>query len=177
VGNPDRRDVDLATLQRRGIRLAGRLRRVDGHRADFGADLTATTEAADERLRRLLGDIDDHCSASGLDAEVLPPTEPVAVRTGREEIERLDLRRAGIASVVWATGFVRRYPWLEVPVLDAKGELRQRRGVTPVPGLYVLGQRFQHRRDSNFIDGVRHDAAFVTDHLTDRQRRPDRLAS
>src|SRR5262249_37799309 len=37
--------------------------------------------------------------------------------------------------------------------------------VTPVPGLYVLGQRFQHRRDSNFIDGVRHDAAYVARHL------------
>ena len=34
-----------------------------------------------------------------------------------------------------------------------------------MPGLYVLGQRFQHRRNSNFIDGVGHDAAFVADHL------------
>ena len=45
------------------------------------------------------------------------------------------------------------------------GEIRQRRGVTAVPGLYVLGQRFQHRRSSNFIDGVGRDAAFVADHL------------
>jgi putative flavoprotein involved in K+ transport len=150
---------------------------MDGHRALFGADLAATTGAADERLERLLGEIDRHCTQSGLDAEVLPPEVPLPVRTGRRELERLDLRRAGITSVVWATGFVRRYPWLDVPVLDAGGEIRQRRGVTPVPGLYVLGQRFQHRRDSNFIDGVRHDAAFVAHHLTDRQRRPDRLAS
>lgn len=35
-----------------------------------------------------------------------------------------------------------------------------------------MGQRFQHRRDSNFIDGVRHDAAFITQHLTDRAPRP-----
>jgi putative flavoprotein involved in K+ transport len=178
VGSPDRRDVDLATLQGNGVRLAGRLCRVDGQRAVFGADLSATAEAADQRMRSLLDEIDDHCTATGLDAEVLAAGALPRVQTGRgHEVERLDLRRAGITSVVWATGFVRRYPWLDLPVLEAHGEIRQRRGVTPVPGLYVLGQRFQHRRDSNFIDGVRHDAAFVAQHLTDRQRRPHRLAS
>jgi putative flavoprotein involved in K+ transport len=29
----------------------------------------------------------------------------------------------------------------------------------------VVGQRFQHRRDSGFIDGARHDARVVVDHL------------
>ena len=29
------------------------------------------------------------------------------------------------------------------------------------PGLYVVGQRFQHRRDSATIDGARHDAQDV----------------
>ncbi len=57
---------------------------------------------------------------------------------------------------------------LHVPVLDAHGEIRQHRGVTSVPGLYVLGQRFQHRRNSSFIDGVGDDAQFVADHLTGR---------
>ena len=89
----------------------------------------------------------------------------------------LDLRRAGIATVIWATGFERPYSWLHVPVLDRQGEISQRRGVTSVPGLYVLGQRFQHTRHSNFIDGVRHDAAFVAHHLTQRARPLARLAS
>jgi putative flavoprotein involved in K+ transport len=177
VGSPERRDVDLASLQRRGVRLAGRLARIDGHRAVFDRDLAATTSAADERLHRLLADIDRHILDCGLQSEVLPPERPRPVSLGRQQLEHLHLRRAGITSIVWATGFTRRYPWLEVPVLDGRGEIRQRRGVTPVPGLYVLGQRFQHRRDANFIDGVRHDAAFVTQHLTDHQRQPDRLPS
>jgi putative flavoprotein involved in K+ transport len=29
----------------------------------------------------------------------------------------------------------------------------------------VVGQRFQHRRDSGFIDGARHDAQAVVAHL------------
>ena len=53
-------------------------------------------------------------------------------------------------------------------MLDGRGEISQRRGVTPLPGLYVLGQRFQHFRNSNFIDGVGRDATFVAEHLTRR---------
>ena len=34
----------------------------------------------------------------------------------------------------------------------------------------MLGQRFQHRRNSNFIDGVGRDAACVADHLARRDR-------
>jgi putative flavoprotein involved in K+ transport len=44
--------------------------------------------------------------------------------------------------------------------------------VTPVPGLYVLGLRFQHRRNSSFIDGVRHDAEFIANHVAAQGRAP-----
>jgi putative flavoprotein involved in K+ transport len=53
-------------------------------------------------------------------------------------------------------------------VLDDHGEIRQRRGCTPVAGLYVLGQRFQHYRNSSFIGGVGRDAAFVADQIAGR---------
>jgi putative flavoprotein involved in K+ transport len=59
-------------------------------------------------------------------------------------------------------------------VLDATGEIRQRRGRTGVPGLYVLGQRFQHHRNSNFIDGVGRDAVAVADDLIRRTPAPSR---
>jgi putative flavoprotein involved in K+ transport len=39
-----------------------------------------------------------------------------------------------------------------------------------VPGLYVLGQRFQRTRRSNFLDGVGADAVVVTRHLLARRR-------
>jgi hypothetical protein len=32
-----------------------------------------------------------------------------------------------------------------------------------------MGQRFQYRRDSNFIDGVRHDAAYLAHHIAVRR--------
>src|SRR5690606_6156892 len=111
--------------------------------------------------------IDDHAERSGLAAEVL---EPVPFRTVRpfRAVESLDLAAAGVRSVVWATGYRRRYPWLQLPILDRRGEIRQRRGVTPVAGAYVLGQRFQHYRNSNFIDGVGRDATHLADHIVAR---------
>jgi putative flavoprotein involved in K+ transport len=60
--------------------------------------------------------------------------------------------------VIWATGFRRNYRWLHVPVLDASGEIIHRGGVTPAPGLYVLGLRFLRRWNPSFIDAVAADA-------------------
>ena len=83
----------------------------------------------------------------------------------------LDLRAAGINTIVWATGHRRSYPWLRpLPVLDTQGEIRQYRGRTPMPGLYVLGQRFQHRRSSHLIGGVGRDASEVAEHIVGRHR-------
>jgi putative flavoprotein involved in K+ transport len=153
------RTIDLGTLRRQGVRLAGRmLGHRDGH-ALFADDLQAVTAVADARLRRVLARIDRY---PGPEPE---PIEPVIVGPGPE---RLDLRR--FAAVVWATGMRPGYPWLKVPVLDVTGRIAHRRGVTDVPGLYAIGLRFQHRRNATFIDGARHDAAYLADHIARRPR-------
>ena len=95
------------------------------------------------------------------------PTSPAA----------LDLGEAGIRTVVWATGYRREYPWLHVPVLDDRGELRHEGGVTPEPGLYALGLYFMRRRNSSFLDGVGADAAELSDHIQRRLRRRRHVAA
>jgi putative flavoprotein involved in K+ transport len=70
----------------------------------------------------------------------------------------LDLAAEGIGTVVWATGFVRNYRWLHVPVIDASNEIIHTGGVTPSPGLYVVGLRFLRRRDASLIGAVHDDA-------------------
>ena len=173
VGREDHRDVDLPALQRLGVRLAGRLAEADGRRLVFADQLAATAEAADRRLTNLLAEIDHHIDRSGLAAEVLPGRVPARLQPVTP-VGELDVDRDRIGTILWATGYRRPYPWLRVPVLDRSGEIEQRRGITPVDGLYVLGQRFQHRRDSNFIDGVRHDAAYLAERIASHAhgRRP-----
>ena len=82
---------------------------------------------------------------------------------------RLDLRAEGIGTVLVAAGYRPHHPWLRLPVLEPDGSIRQHRGVTAAPGVYTVGQRFQHRRDSGLIDGARHDASSVVDQLLGRE--------
>ena len=131
--------------------------------------------AADARLHRQLGRIDDAIDRLGLRSEVLAPDELRTVAPF-DLPSSIDLHRAGITTVVWATGYRRAYDWLDLPILR-RGEIDQRRGVTSQPGAYVLGQRFQHRRDSNFIDGVGRDAIAVAEHITATPARRELLAS
>ena len=70
--------------------------------------------------------------------------------------------------VIWATGFSVDHSWIDVPgAMDDQGQVRHERGVTPVPGLYMLGLTWQHTRTSALLGWVVEDAAFLaaTDHL------------
>jgi putative flavoprotein involved in K+ transport len=161
-------DLDLSVLAGRGVRLAGRLEGIAGGVATFRDDLVARAHEADRRLHRFLDGVDAHIEATGLEAEVWVPDRPRPFEPAPTP-RRLDLRAAGIGTVLLATGYRPDHPWLHVPVTDAGGAIRQYRGATPAAGLYVVGQRFQHRRDSGFIDGARHDAAAVVAHITSPQ--------
>jgi putative flavoprotein involved in K+ transport len=172
-GSADPADLDLDQLTRSGVRLAGRLLDVDGHRTRFADDLRSTTKRADEKMARVLDGIDRHAAETGLAAELDEPDRPSPVPVS-DAPTALDLRSAGISTVLWATGYRRSYPWLRVPVLDHRGEIVHRAGVTPAPGLYVLGLRFQRRRRSHFIDGAGDDARFVADHIADQADPADR---
>ena len=162
-GGTEPRGIDLGVLQEAGVRLTGRLRALDGTVADFADDLGDTMGAAEQRLLRVLGEVEQY-ARTGPATAFEPPDPPPAIPVPTA-MSRVDLRRAGVTSVVWATGYRPAYPWLRVPVLDGDGLLRHRRGVTDVPGLYGIGLRYQHRRSSTFIDGARHDAMFLADQI------------
>jgi putative flavoprotein involved in K+ transport len=167
VGSTDGRAVDLPSLAKRGVRVVGRVDGIDAGHLTAADDVAATTLAADRRLNRMLSRIDRFAQLSGLADEVDASHRPLAFADTQGFIDGQRGRRRidGIRSVVWATGYRRDYSWLHLPVLDAAGEIRQFAGRTPAPGLYVIGMRWQTRRNSTFIDGVRHDAALLADQL------------
>ena len=167
VGTPENRDLDLGGVQKKGVRLAGRATSAQGDRVYFADDLKAKVETADAQMMELLDKIDGFIESSGALAPAadFDSITTVNVRTAPTV---LDLRTENIRSVVWATGYERRYPWLKVPVLDDHGEIRHEHGVTPEPGLYVLGMRFQRTKGSNLVDGVGRDAEGLSKHLAER---------
>jgi len=158
--------LDLDVLRRAGVRPVGRLRALNGTTARFADDLRDTIDAAQQRLNRILAEIDAYAAATP--GTAAGPPDPPPVITVPAGPSRVDLRRAGISTVVWATGYRPWYPWLNVPVLDPGGRIIHRRGVTDIPGLYAIGLRFQYRRSSTFVDGARHDAVYLANKITEK---------
>jgi putative flavoprotein involved in K+ transport len=157
-------DIDLGLLQSRGVRLVGQLMSMSGHRARFAPGLSDTVAAADHELVRLLDRLDTYVERVGLAHEVWPGDRPRPVEVLASP-SSIDLRAERINTVLVAAGFRPHHPWLQLPITGPDGAIRQHRGVTEAPGVYTVGQRFQHRRDSAMIDGARHDAQMVVDHL------------
>jgi putative flavoprotein involved in K+ transport len=171
VGRPDRRTLDLPIAESMGVRLVGTVVGVSGRKLSLADDLVAHTAAADVKLARLLARIDDFIAGEGLSGSVDEPEPFVPFRWPALAPTELDLDAEGIRTIVWATGFHRHYPWLKVPVLDQRGEIRHRGGITGAPGLYALGLQFLRRRKSNFIDGVGDDASEIAEHIHGRRLR------
>jgi len=168
VGSPDHHTLDLGVLLGLGVRLVGRAVAAEGARVRFAGNLGSSIAAADAKLLGLRERIDAHIERSGRHAPVAGRVVPIQPPPAPES---LDLAAEGIRSVLWATGYGRDYSWLRVPVLDARGEIVHDGGVTPAPGLYVLGLRFLRRRNSNFLDGVGADALELARHIEQRAAR------
>ncbi len=130
----------------------------------FADYLILTTSAADIKMAEVLLRIDDFIASAGVGAETAEPFEPTWPYAATAPAS-VDLERDRIATVIWATGYRRSYPWLQVPVFDHRGEIAHEGGITADPGLYVLGMNFQRRRNSSFIDGVGSDARELAEEI------------
>ena len=148
-----------------GVELVGRWADVRDGRALFSGGLRNMFTLADLKMGRLLDTFDAWAQDHGRDGEVGAPERLAPTRVPETARLQLDLRSGEIRTIVWATGFRPDYQWLDVPVLDHKGQLRHEGGVVDGPGLYALGLPVLRRRKSTFIHGIEDDAREVVDHL------------
>jgi len=170
-------EVDLAALQRHGVRLAGRLVEVAGGVARFDDCLADRMNEADATMHRLLDSVDRYAERAGLVREIWSPERPRPVPAPARPPLSLDLRAEGITTVLVAAGYRSHHPWLHLPIVGVDGAIEQERGSTAAPGVYTVGQRLQHGRASGTIAGARHDAAYVVDRITCRDATSSRLSS
>jgi putative flavoprotein involved in K+ transport len=71
-----------------------------------------------------------------------------------------DGRVLDVNNVIWCTGYQNGLSWIDLPIFDASGEPIHKSGlVESEPGLYFVGQHFQHAFSSTMIHGVSRDAA------------------
>jgi putative flavoprotein involved in K+ transport len=165
AGSPERRTLDLNALTAIGVKLVGRLAGLQNGKAQFSGSLRNVCALADLKMNRLLDRIDLWARENGIAGEVDPPHrfDPTVVENAPPL--GMDLVRAGIRTVLWATGFRPDFSYLRVPVFDRKGRIRHDGGVVEAPGMYLMGMPFLRRRKSSLIDGAADDARDLSVHL------------
>ncbi len=162
------RTVDFRDLAAQGITLVGRTASFADGTVRFQADLRASIAAGDANYLSVLDEADAYVARNGLDF----PPEPEARVFGPDPdcvtspVLELDLAGAGVAAVIWATGYATDFGWLRVAAFDEDGRPRHQRGVSSEPGVYFLGLPWLSRRASSFIWGVWHDARYIADQIS-----------
>jgi putative flavoprotein involved in K+ transport len=164
--------IDFRRLAARGAMLLGRAHSFHEGVMRFTSDVAESIAEGDASYLALLDAADAYVVREGLDL----PEEPTArifdpdPACMTDPILTLNLRGAGVTTIVWATGFALDFSWIKAGTFDARGRPHHRRGVTDVPGLYFLGLSWLSRRASSFIFGAEHDAAFLADRIAERGR-------
>jgi putative flavoprotein involved in K+ transport len=157
-------DINLRRLALEGVHLYGRLEAIDGTTVRFSDDLAERLRFADTRFDQEFRPLfDAYIGAAGIDAppdDRFPPDGFVPATS-----TELDLERAGVRSVVWATGYRLDFGWVQLPVFDEWRYPRHVRGVTTCPGLYAIGLPWLHSEPSSVFAGVGADAAHIVEHL------------
>jgi putative flavoprotein involved in K+ transport len=85
----------------------------------------------------------------------------VGVRDGHPLLA--DQRVLEVANVIWCTGFVPDFSWIDLPVFgENQNEPMHHRGVVAdQPGLYFVGLFFLYAMSSGFLPGVDRDAEHI----------------
>jgi putative flavoprotein involved in K+ transport len=160
----------LHRFVRDGVTLVGRLRGVCYGKIELTPDLFENLLAADRFEADFVNRVDAYIAAAGMAAteEMLP-----ALRDGFEQpaLTELDLVAAGVASVIWATGYAFDFSLVRLPVFDSDGYPIQSRGVTKYPGLFFVGLPWLHNAKSGLIYGVSEDAGYVVEAIASDQHR------
>ncbi|MBA4206302.1 flavin-containing monooxygenase [Pannonibacter phragmitetus] len=159
--------IDFRRLAAQGMVLTGMTGTYRDGTLTFADDLARNIERGDRNYLAVLDEADAFVARNGLDL----PEEPEARILGPQvdcvstPLRELDLEAAGVSTIIWATGFVSDYSWLEVNAFDEAGRPKHQRGVSAEKGIYFLGLPWLSGRGSSFIWGVWHDAGHVADHI------------
>jgi putative flavoprotein involved in K+ transport len=159
--------LNLHQFARDGVTLLGGFRGADGFKAKIADNLNENLTRADKFATQLRKGVDKFVEKTGIDA---PEEEGPELRTGyeTEAITDLDLKAAGIKTIIWATGYKFDYRWVRFPIWDEFGYPVQERGVTQVPGLYFAGLHWMYTLKSGLFIGVGDDTAHIAEHINQR---------
>jgi putative flavoprotein involved in K+ transport len=143
------------------------LQGVQQDRVYFAPGLKENIAAADKFEEDLLKKIDAYIAAEGLEA---PPEtiERLTDANTAAEMLWLDLKKAGVSTIIWATGYRIDYSLVRAPVFDEFGYPVADRGVSRQPGLYFAGFGWLPYRKSGLLLGIAEIASHIAEHACTR---------
>lgn len=165
--------LNLHQFARDGVILLGHLRDAAGNKVSLAPDLHDNLAKADRFELQLLKMMDGYIQANGLDA---PTEELPQLRDGYEQsvIEELDLKAAGIRTLIWATGYTFDYSLVKLPIHDEDGFPIQTNGVARFPGLYFVGMPWMPSLKSGMLAGVAEAAEYIASAIAKTVMEPAR---
>jgi putative flavoprotein involved in K+ transport len=171
TGRDGGRDIDLRVFAQQGMALYGRLSNVESGRMIFDPNLRANLDEADRVYNGINELIDKHIARTQVSAPAAERYEAVWQPDG--ERTELDLIAAGVSTVIWATGFSPDWSHVQLPIFDKTGYPTNRRGVTSIPGVYVLGLPWLWTWGSGRFLSVGRDAEAVVSTEVGRRKMVD----
>jgi putative flavoprotein involved in K+ transport len=165
------RTIDFRNFAAGGMILVGRIEAAQDGVLDILPGLAESMANADLVYTTFLDTVDAYVKRRRMEL----PEDPDARATFANPpcvtapLTRMDLAAEGITAVIWATGYGVDFGWIDLPVIDDKGEAMHRNGISPVPGLYFLGLQWLSKMNSSFLSGVGDDAAVLADHILGRR--------
>lgn len=157
--------LNLHQFYRDGVTLLGRLRDIQGHCLILASDLHENLHKADQLEQNILNLVDDYIARNNIEA---PPEQIPVLKDAYQspEIERLDLKDAGITTVIWALGYHFDFSQVKLPVFDSFGFPISTDGGTSYSGLYFCGLPWIPCPKTGLLLGVAEQAATVAKKIT-----------
>jgi putative flavoprotein involved in K+ transport len=175
TGRDGGRDIDLRKFASEGMQLYGRLTDVADGKMIFGNDLAKNLDSADNSYNNICATIDKYIEDAGITAP--PGHRYTPVWHPSDTPTSLDPIAHGITSIVWSTGFRPDWSWIDLPIFDGNGYPTHTRGVTAMPGVYVLGLPWLYTWGSGRFVGVGRDAGYLADRIAEHLAPTRELAT
>ena len=175
TGRDGGHDIDLRKFALEGMQLYGRLTDYADGSLRFAGDLENNLDAADASYNNICATIDKYIETRNIAA----PRGHRYTAAWRPEfpVSELDPAARGITSIIWSTGFRGDWSWIDLPIFDGAGYPSHTRGVTSMPGVYVLGLPWLYTWGSGRFVGVGRDAGFLADRIVEHLAATPELAA
>ncbi len=157
------RSLDLPILAGLGVQLLGRVISADGELVNFDGSVADNAAYGDTVAAQITRLVDDHIAQrSILASDPVPDARPRGPLP-RHDAASLNLRSAGVNTVIWSTGFTGDLSWVHLPLIGSDGRPQHDGCAAASPGVWYVGFPWLTRRSSGIFYGFPRDARTVVD--------------